>query len=119
LAINGLKEIKQNAQSQYKKLVVTLRMIANNKKGTINDLSRIVPDRKHKEIYELKAKRKNARLFAFYDESGPDSKLIICTNTYWKTRDNKFDRSQQARQFEIAEEMRQLYLKNKGEKENE
>lgn len=113
LAVSGLEKIKQNDISQYKKILAALKMIANYKKDFINDISRVVRGKGYTEIYELKAKRKNARLFVFYDDS--ESKMIICTNTYWKTGDNENDRRNQTKQFQLSDEMRKLYFTNKGE----
>jgi len=101
-ALDGLLKIAKDDKQAYKKLLKTIKeQLAS--KDLLRDPKKARPGQKahQKDVFELKGKF--GRLLGFFSESG---ELIICTNTYWKTKSSK---KEQNESFDKAARLKAVY----------
>jgi hypothetical protein len=106
--LKELLELLQKSKPDFVKLLATLKLQLESK-SLLRNTNRLQRGKKdnQKGILEFKPQKGNARLFGFIDET--EQKIIICTNTYWKTTGKS---KKQDAAFEKAARLRIEYLDN-------
>ena len=85
-------------EAEYKKILYSIHLACSNKR--LRSPKHVVPDKKKRPVFELRANKGNARIMFFYEKDSDD---IVCTNIYWKTSD---DEKHQGRAFDRADNLR-------------
>lgn len=109
LQINGrnsvlgpLVEWQAKSPGDYKKIMKVLSQIGQVER--IKDEKKVKKSDNHEGVYEMRADKGHARLMFFYCHK--TNSAIICTNTYWKTKESKQEQNQA---FEICHKFKQIY----------
>ncbi len=104
--LSELISLSKRSDKDFKLLLSTIKIqlesetLLRNRKRLQRGLYK-----EQKNILEFKSSGGSSRLFGFVDDD--DNRIIICTNTYWKTTGKK---RRQNDAFEKAERMRKIYL---------
>ncbi len=114
-AIDSLTEWKKSSQEDFRGIVEGIKMMCFN--IVIPKTPRLVNCIGYSGLVEIKAPRKNARLFCFVDKPGTSSEeLVICTGAFWKKDgEKKKARERQNLSMKEAYRLRAIYLKSKRE----
>lgn len=103
-ALEALNSWKTQQNSDYKKIIISLRYATEQKK--VCNGNKIKRGKGYTEVYEARAHLGKARLFFFYY----GNEIIICTNSYWKKgKKNKA----QNRAFKLADKFRLKYIEER------
>lgn len=102
-----LSDLYHKDQKDFKSLLSTLKMQLDSD-DLLKSENRLQKGDGQRAILEFKAPKGHSRLFGFIDES--EGRIIICTNTYWKTSGKK---KKQNAAFKKAATLRNTYLSNK------
>ena len=87
-AIDSLTEWKKSSQEDFRGIVEGIKMMCFN--IVIPKTPRLVNCIGYSGLVEIKAPRKNARLFCFVDYPGTSTEeLVICTGAFWKKDGDK------------------------------
>jgi hypothetical protein len=113
-ALDKLLEWKKSSPEDYRGIVEGIKMMCFNR--VIPKTPRLVNCVGYSGLVEIKAPRKNARLFCFVDYPGTSNEeLVICTGAFWKTNDKKNTIQKQNDAMKEAYRQRAFYLKSKRE----
>ena len=114
-AVDSLKEWKKSSQEDFRGIVEGIKMMCFNR--VIPKTPRLVNCIGYSGLVEIKAPRKNARLFCFVDYPGISTEeLVICTGAFWKKDgEKKKARERQNLSMKDAYRLRAIYLKSKRE----
>lgn len=102
LVLPDLAEWSKSSPADYKKIMKVLCMVGQQDR--IRDEKKVKKSKHHENIYEIRADKGSARLMFFYCE-GTQS-VVICTNTYWKTKSSAREQSQA---FERCANLKKFY----------
>lgn len=117
-ALDSLLEWKKSSPEDYRGILGGVKMMCFNR--TIPKSLRLVSCIGYPGLVEIKALRKNARLFCFLHNRGTDrEELVICTGGFWKTNDKKNTIQKQNDAMKEAYRQRAVFLKLLKEDEND
>ncbi len=114
-ALDSLQEWKKSSREDFRGIAEGIKMMCYNR--VIPKTPRLVNCIGFPGLVEIKAPRKNARLFCFVDKSGTSSEeLIVCTSAFWKKDgEKKKAKARQNLSMKEAYRLRKIYLKSKRE----
>jgi len=114
-ALDSLLEWKRSSPEDYRGIATGLKMMCISR--SIPKTKRFVNCRGYPGLIEIKAPRKNARLFCFIHNPGsPSEELVICTGSYWKKDGEKNSaKTRQNASMEEASRLRTIYLESRKE----
>ena len=114
-ALDSLQEWKKSSQEDFRGIAEGIKMMCFNR--VIPKTPRLVNCIGYPGLVEIKAPRKNARLFCFVDNPGTSNEeLVICTGAFWKKDgEKKKSRERQNLSMKEAYRLRAIYLKSKRE----
>ena len=110
--LENLLQMYKDSRKDFKSLISTIKMQLESE-HLLRNRNRLQrgKSKEQKDIIEFKAPKGHARLFGFID--GNNGKIIVCTNTYWKTSGNK---KEQNNAFNKAANLKRMYFEaQKGE----
>ena len=104
LVLGHLAEWSRNSPADFKKIMKVLSMIGQVDR--IRDPKKVKKSEnpKHDGIYEIRADKGSARLMFFYCDK--NQSVVICTNTYWKTKSSKREQDQT---FQTCSQLKKHY----------
>ncbi len=102
--LRDLFKCLKNDKKDFKSLLSTINMQLESEQ-LLENKKRLVKGKKYRKILEFKSPHGHSRLLGFIDTQ--NSRIIICTNFYWKTTGKK---QKQDETFSRAEHLRITYL---------
>ena len=114
-ALDSLLEWNKSSLEDYRAIAAGLKMMCFNR--IIPKSNRLVNCIGYSGLIEIKAPRKNARLFCFVDKRGSSNEeLVICTGSFWKKSGEKA-RAKVRQDASMAEayRLRSIYLESRKE----
>lgn len=114
-ALDSLLEWKKSSLDDYRAIAAGLKMMCFYR--DVPKSKRLVNCIGYSGLIEIKAPRKNARLFCFVDKPGSSNEeLVICTGSYWK-KDGEKTRAKVRQDDSMAEayRLRTIYLESREE----
>lgn len=114
-ALDSLLEWKKSSKEDFRGIAEGIKMMCFNR--VIPKTPRLVNCIGYPGLVEIKAPRKNARLFCFVHKPGTSSEeLVICTGAFWKKDGEKTKAgARQNLSMKEAYRLRGIYLKSKRE----
>jgi len=117
-ALVCLRKWKKDSLADYIGIMGGVKLLCSNRVVPLSP--RLVKCKGYPDLIEIKAPRKNARLFCFIHNQGSDNKeLVICTGGFWKTNDKKNSISKQDAAMKEAYRLRNIFLESDKEVSNE
>ena len=104
LVLGSLTEWQRKSPGDYKKIMKVLSIIGQVDRIRDEKKVKKSSNPKHDGVYEIRADKGSARLMFFYCEK--TYAAVICTNTYWKSKDSKKEQDQA---FETCHKLKQYY----------
>ena len=104
LVLGPLAEWERKSPGDYKKIMKVLSIIGQVDRIRDEKKVKKSSNTKHDGVYEIRADKGSARLMFFYCER--KQAVVICTNTYWKTKSSKKEQDQA---FETCHNLKQFY----------
>ena len=104
LVLGSLTEWQRKSPGDYKKIMKVLSIIGQVDRIRDEKKVKKSSNPKHDGVYEIRADKGSARLMFFYCEK--THAAVICTNTYWKSKDSKKEQDQA---FETCHKLKQYY----------
>lgn len=107
LVLPDLVEWQKNSPADFKKIMKVMRYVGQLDQVRDEKHVKKSGNPQHGDVYEMRAHKGSARLMFFYSKR--DRAVVICTNTYWKTKDSK---SEQDNAFALCARLKALYEGN-------
>ena len=104
LVLGPLAEWERKSPGDYKKIMKVLSIIGQVDRIRDEKKVKKSSNTKHDGVYEIRADKGSARLMFFYCEI--KQAVVICTNTYWKTKSSKKEQDQA---FETCHKLKLIY----------
>jgi len=104
LVLGPLAEWERKSPGDYKKIMKVLSNIGQVDRIRDEKKVKKSSNTKHDGVYEIRADKGSARLMFFYFEI--KQAVVICTNTYWKTKSSKKEQDQA---FETCHKLKLIY----------
>jgi hypothetical protein len=104
LVLGPLAEWERKSPGDYKKIMKVLSNIGQVDRIRDEKKVKKSSNTKHDGVYEIRADKGSARLMFFYCEI--KQAVVICTNTYWKTKSSKKEQDQA---FETCHKLKLIY----------
>ena len=104
LVLGPLAEWERKSPGDYKKIMKVISIIGQVDRIRDEKKVKKSSNTKHDGVYEIRADKGSARLMFFYFEI--KQAVVICTNTYWKTKSSKKEQDQA---FETCHKLKLIY----------
>ena len=106
-ALEALVDWSQNQKPDFKKIKKVIQIVGQTHRVQNEKHVTKSSNKKHENVYEIRADKGHARLMFFYSED-EGTAIFVCTNPYWKGEGNHDQAFETCNNFRIAYEKQNL-----------